>query len=130
METLSSNKQNMEGRHRMVKHIMNVLNILPALWIGLFVAFVLATWLEVGHIPTYGNPDPKFTLLAIFFVPIIYLLLPVAIVSIPVWGILAGMGALNFHSVKPDLRNVLLIVIPILIFAGILQTGLGDWFID
>jgi hypothetical protein len=109
----------------------NVLNILPALWIGLFVAFVLVTSLEVSHIPSYGNPDPKDTVLSWVFILPLLLLLPMAIVSIPAWSLLAGMGVMNLLPVKPKLRHLLLLVLPILIFLWIrFQTGLFDWFGD
>lgn len=48
----------------------------PWIWLGLFGAFVLATALQMGHLPTYGQPDPKDAGLSIlFYMPTILLLM-------------------------------------------------------
>jgi hypothetical protein len=36
-----------------------VLELAPAAWLGCFFLFVARAWLEVGHLPSYSNPDPK-----------------------------------------------------------------------
>ncbi|MEO0561186.1 MAG: hypothetical protein AAF125_03680 [Chloroflexota bacterium] len=33
--------------------------VLPWIWLACFGVFLLIAAREVGHIPTYGNPDPK-----------------------------------------------------------------------
>ena len=116
---------------RMLRWTFRVSSILPAVWICLFFAFVAATWLEVGHIPAYGSPDPKDTLLAWFFMPAVLLMLPLAMASIITWIMLTGLGLVNWLPSKPNLKQLLLIMIPILIFFWIrFQTGLFVWLGD
>jgi hypothetical protein len=134
MEAQSANTQTANGRSinaAVWRWTFRVSNGLPAVWIGLFFAFVFATWLEVGHIPTYGSPDPKDTVLAWLFMPVIYLTFPLVMAGAVTWPILAGLGAVNLLPTKSKLQNLLLLVIPILIILWIrFQTGLFEWFVD
>lgn len=36
-----------------------LLQLAPILWLSIFFLFVARGWLEIGHIPSYANPDPK-----------------------------------------------------------------------
>lgn|GEM_PF-6130984 len=36
-----------------------VLQLAPAAWLSFFFLFVARAWIEVGHLPSYSNPDPK-----------------------------------------------------------------------
>lgn len=36
-----------------------VLSYFPLGWLVLFALFVLRTYLKLGHLPSYNNPDPK-----------------------------------------------------------------------
>ena len=47
----------------------------PWVWLTLFCMFVLATTLQVGHLPVYGQPDPRYAGLVstLFYVPTILL---------------------------------------------------------
>jgi hypothetical protein len=49
----------------------------PWVWLTLFCLFVLATTLQVGHLPVYGQPDPKYAGLisTLFYMPTILLLI-------------------------------------------------------
>lgn len=50
----------------------------PWIWLSLFATFVLITSLQIGHLPTYGQPDPKDAGLGtLFYMPTIVLLISV-----------------------------------------------------
>ncbi len=66
----------------------------PWVWLMLFCVFVLAITLQVGHLPMYGQPDPKYAgSINFFYMPTILLLFwvmgttPIGIVltSIKLW---------------------------------------------
>jgi hypothetical protein len=48
---------------------------LPWVWLLLFLLFVLVTALQVGHLPAYGQPDPKDASLGFLTTPLLILLL-------------------------------------------------------
>ena len=57
---------------------------LPWIWFALFAIFVLAVAAQVGHLPTYGQPDPKDAGAAsLLFMPVIILLL-LTLATIPI----------------------------------------------
>ncbi|MFN2107729.1 MAG: hypothetical protein ACK2U5_11430 [Candidatus Promineifilaceae bacterium] len=57
---------------------------LPWIWLALFFIFVVAGTVQVGHWPTYGQPDPKDTgIFSILYYPVIVLLLLV-MATIPI----------------------------------------------
>jgi len=70
--------------------IYRVIIWLPWVWLTLFCMFVSATAVQVGHLPTYGQPDPRYIGLisTLFYVPIILLLIGV-VGTTPVGIILA-----------------------------------------
>ncbi len=48
----------------------------PWSWLMLFWLFILAVMLQVGHLPTYGLPDPKYAgPSSLFYMPTILLLI-------------------------------------------------------
>lgn len=54
----------------------------PWLWLILFGLFILATTLQTGHLPTYGQPDPKDTLPStLLYLPTIILLVAVVVTT-------------------------------------------------
>ena len=59
-----------------VKIIYRVIVWSPWVWLTLLCMFVLAITFQVGHLPVYGQPDPKYAgLVSIFFhMPTILLL--------------------------------------------------------
>ena len=57
---------------------------LPWIWLALFLIFVLGVTVQVGHLPTYGQPDPKDTgIFTVLYYPVIVLLL-VVMATIPI----------------------------------------------
>lgn len=43
-----------------VDRVANIaLQFAPAAWLSFFFLFVFRAWFEVGHLPSYSNPDPK-----------------------------------------------------------------------
>lgn len=55
--------------------IYRLISYSPWIWLMVFWTFVLAVTLQAGHLPAYGQPDPKDTgLLTLFHRPVIWLL--------------------------------------------------------
>lgn len=72
----------------MIVRFFNGITLLPLLTISTLLIFYLLTALEVGHLPTYGNPDPKFTT----FAPLGNLVLIGLVVSVATaafWAVIA-----------------------------------------
>ena len=47
----------------------------PVIWLTVFGLFILAVTVQVGHLPTYGVPDPKYAgLSSLLYMPTILLL--------------------------------------------------------
>ncbi len=44
---------------RLLHLIFKILIYLPLIWLLLFAIFVIAAAVQVGHLPAYGQPDPK-----------------------------------------------------------------------
>jgi hypothetical protein len=80
----SSDQSTPEGysgwSYYLLQVIFKIIIYLPWIWMGLFALFVLGTAVQVGHLPTYGNPDPKDA----GFVSILYM--PVMIIMLIVLG--------------------------------------------
>jgi hypothetical protein len=60
-----------------VQIIYRVIIWSPVIWLTLFCLFVLTTTIQVGHLPVYGQPDPKYSglIATLFYVPTILLLI-------------------------------------------------------
>src|SRR5690606_7277592 len=91
---------------RNIRLSFDILSILPYLWLASFTLFVIATWLEVGHLPSYGNPDPKDTALAWLFLPTNYFLLLISIASVPVWGMIAVAGIVKQLPLNVTIQRI------------------------
>ena len=113
--TLSSNFSNL------VKRIYWIIAWSPWIWLMLFGLFVFAIAFKVGHLPVYGQPDPKSANLisSLFYTPII-LLLVWSIITTPV-GIIWTLIRL-WRSLPKSIRWV-----EIVFYLGGL--GLFYWFI-
>ena len=44
---------------RLLQVIFMIILYLPWIWMALFAVFVLGVAFQVGHLPSYGQPDPK-----------------------------------------------------------------------
>lgn len=72
---------------------------LPWIWLALFAFYVLAVALQVGHLPTYGQPDPKDAGAAsLLYMPVLVLLLLV-MATIPIG---AGLSAVRLLRGVPQ----------------------------
>ena len=61
---------------RLLQVIFKIILYLPWIWIALFALFVLGTALQVGHLPSYGQPDPKDAgAISILYMPVIITML-------------------------------------------------------
>jgi ABC-type dipeptide/oligopeptide/nickel transport system permease component len=64
--------------YRLLQVIFRIILYLPWIWIALFALFVLGTAVQVGHLPTYGRPDPKDAgAVSILYMPVLIILLMV-----------------------------------------------------
>lgn len=72
---------------------------LPWIWLALFAFYVLAVAFQVGHLPTYGQPDPKDAGAAsLLYLPVLVLLLLV-MATIPIG---AGLSAVRLLRGVPQ----------------------------
>ena len=60
---------------------------LPWVWLILLAIFAVGVTIQVGHLPYYGNPDPKDTGILAPLHFLIILGIPTLFASIPIWGI-------------------------------------------
>jgi hypothetical protein len=42
-----------------LRYAFSLLTVLPWIWLALFALFILLIAAQHGHLPVYGNPDPK-----------------------------------------------------------------------
>ncbi len=105
----------------------------PWLWLALFGLFVVGVSLQVGHLPTYGQPDPKDAgAISLLYVPTIFLLLwvlatvPTALVMV----IFAKAAKLTQPFQRRDIIIYLagMALFALLVFGNVagLMTWLGD----
>jgi hypothetical protein len=67
------------------------ISYLPWFWLALMALFTTAVALQVGHLPTFGRPDPKDTgYLLVLYWPVLLLLSPTTIAPL-LWSLL-GLG--------------------------------------
>ena len=76
----SSDQSTPEGysgwSYYLLQVIFKIILYLPWIWMGLFALFVLGTAVQVGHLPTYGNPDPKDAgFVSILYIPVMIIML-------------------------------------------------------
>jgi hypothetical protein len=109
------------------------LSYLPWVWLATMMLFVTAVTLQVGHLPVYGQPDPKDTgYLLLFYWPVL-LLLPPTLIGPLLWS---GLALLRHFFDLPFLirrQEVLLFLPGWLLFVGLALTdfgGLMTWLID
>jgi hypothetical protein len=70
---------------RLLRGVNLGISSLPWLWLGMFIFTVLVTTLQVGHWPSYNDPDPGVGGPATLVWLATFLLLPVTLATIPVW---------------------------------------------
>ena len=64
--------------YRLLQGIFKAILYLPWIWTALFALFVLGTAVSVGHLPTYGSPDPKDAgAISILYMPVMVIMLMV-----------------------------------------------------
>ena len=62
--------------YHLLQVIFRIILYLPWVWMGLFALFVLGTAMSVGHLPTYGSPDPKDAgVISILYMPVMIIML-------------------------------------------------------
>jgi hypothetical protein len=64
--------------YRLLQVIFKAILYLPWIWMALFALFVLGTAVQVGHLPTYGSPDPKDAgFISVLYMPVMVIMLTV-----------------------------------------------------
>lgn len=106
---------------------------LPALWLALLGLFTLAVAVQQGHLPFYGNPDPKDTaLLVALYYPVLGLL-PVVLASLPVSLLLTLFAAWRRFPIVPQRGFTLLYLLGLALFLLLIPgdpLGLVEWLVD
>jgi hypothetical protein len=107
--------------------------LLPWIWLALFFIFVIAAALQVGHLPVYGQPDPKDVgTFGFLYYPVIVLLLTV-MATIPIALGLAIIRlirdvpkAISSGEAVAYLVGLALLFVIVISDVGGLMTWLGD----
>ena len=118
---------------RLLLILARVACYLPWIWLALFAFYVLVVGLQAGHLPSYGQPDPKDAGAAsLLYMPVIVLLLLV-MATIPIGVGLAVVRLMRGvpQTIRRGEAIAYLVGIALLLlfvtrdFAG-LMTWLGD----
>jgi len=105
----------------------------PWLWLLLFALYVIGVALQVGHLPTYGQPDPKDAgAISLLYMPTIFLLLWV-LATVPTALALALFSKAAKLEQPFQRRDVIVYLVGMALFALVvfgdvagLMTWLGD----
>lgn len=111
------------------KIAFNIIGILPLFFILSILTFYFHTAHRVGHLPTYGNPDPKYTGLYNHYSPLIHFTFLVWILSVLPWIIM-----LLVHFFKKDKEQLQNIkgwgaIFHLIAFIILLST-IFEWYVD
>jgi len=108
---------------------------IPRVWLFIFSIFVLLVTLQVGHLPTYGQPDPKFAgAVSIIFYNPVMLLLVLVIITTPI-GVIWSVGKLLWNARQKShiSREAIFCLVGLGLFWAITRydtVGLMDWLFD
>jgi hypothetical protein len=106
-----------------------ILAIIPLLFISPILIFYFHTAYHVGHLPTYGNPDPKYSDLYNIYSPIVNFS-----ISLWIFSVLPWLALLLIHSSKKDKEHLLRIKgwggIFYLIAFLLLFSVVFEWYVD
>ena len=117
------------GRRRAALLLMS----LPWLWLllfGLLVGQVVAT---AGHLPFYGHPDPRHSLLSTLLYYPTLLLTPVLLVSPFLWLALSAGPSATAAERPVDLRRTLVFLLGYVCFILVVVGDVGmlmTWLLD
>jgi hypothetical protein len=115
------------------RDILTGFYLAPWAWLVCFAVFTATVTLEVGHFPSYSNPDPKHVhgLHGLYQLNVILLLL--ALLSPLVIGAYAGWTALRQRSPQVGPAAGAAYALGLALMAAILlgnAFGLGNWLFD
>ena len=116
-----------------LQRVYQLLASLPAFWLLLLGLFTLAVTVQEGHIPFYGNPDPKDTgLLVALYYPVLGLL-PAVLASLPISFMLTLLAYWPRFPLVPQRGITLLNVLGLALFLLLIPgdpLGLVEWLAD
>lgn len=105
----------------------------PWAWLALFGIFVLTVTLQVGHLPVYGQPDPKYAgSVSLLQVPIMLLLIWV-LGTTPIGIVVTGIRLWKGAPKSVRWAEPAFYLGGVLLFYGFVlsnMAGLMTWFMD
>jgi hypothetical protein len=121
------------GRAPALQPVYRLIALLPLTWLVLFALLTLAVTWQQGHVPGYGNPDPKDTgVLVALYYPVITLL-PVVVASIPMGLALTLMALWSRFLLRLERQTTILYLLGALLFVLLVTVeplGLLTWLGD
>ena len=130
--TFNNSSITLSIEHKPLQALWRAICYLPWVWLILLALFTLGTTFQVGHLPYYGNPDPKDTgTLVLLYFPII-IGIPTLFASIPIWSIV-GVIIERTTTYRFRWQNVLLYIVGMFMCAWVAFSdvaGLLTWLAD
>ncbi len=124
------------GQNRLWLILIAAVTLLPWLWLTVFALFVVLVTRRVGHLPTYGQPDPKVVDGVSYLYYPIMLLLPAVLISPIAWLLINGLASAGKIDFPRRRMQLALYVAGILLFSLVLfgqvggLGGLMNWLLD
>lgn len=112
--------------------VYNALTLAPLAWLLTMAMFVLAATLQAGHLPVYGQPDPKYTGLDVLYYLAIWLAV-LGLVSLPGWLAMSALARLAWFPLRVTRVHVgVYFLSASLFFAAVLTdyAGIMTWLLD
>lgn len=121
------------GAMNKMKSVIHWIGLLPYGFVLAHLAFFVHTWIFLGQMPTYNQPDPKSLELYALYKPLIVFAGIAWFISIPIWLILsmiyfvkASQQGTQDTIWKPLVSGLIAnIIVLCFIFSGIVE-----WFVD
>lgn len=121
--------KNSDIEHTVTQYLINFIMLLPLITLTLLMSFYSLVAIEYGHLPTYGNPDPKSSIFSPMM-SMVYFSLLLTMASVPVWITMLVSLRRAFTPEKLALYLVVY-VLPIIAFLLInYLTPVMVWFVD
>lgn len=97
------------------QYLFNILTITPLIALTLLMTFYLLVTLEVGHIPTYSNPDPSYSIFGFLQIPVILGIIG-AMATIPLYLLYIALHFMKKIAITSVGVKILVYILPIIVF--------------
>ena len=114
-------------------HVMfHLTGLIPLLFAVTYLLLALAAAAQVGHWPSYGQPDPKAVNGLAWLQPLVVSSLAMSVAAIPIWLVTNLSGYVLAAPWRPRRWQLLLYLAGILLALGLigLDSAQGGWIAD